>query len=76
LAEGEGDVLPEDQRALVLRPDDSLEAALHLFDHSGAERVPVVSPVDRGKIVGWAKQARALSWFNKELIASSVEEHR
>jgi len=76
LAEGEGDALPEDKRELVLRPDDSLETALRLFDNSGAERVPVVSPVDRGKIVGWAKQTRALSWFNKELIASSVEEHR
>jgi len=76
LAEREADTLPEGERELVLRPDDSLETALRLFDSSGAERIPVVSPIDRGKIVGWARQLRALAWFNKELIALSVEEHR
>jgi chloride channel protein, CIC family len=76
LAEREADTLPEGEREFALRPDDSLETALRLFDSSGAERIPVVSPVDRGKIVGWARQLRALAWFNKELIASSVEEHQ
>jgi hypothetical protein len=36
----------------------------------------VVDPKDRSRIVGWASQTRALSWFNKALIAASVEEHR
>jgi hypothetical protein len=36
----------------------------------------VVDSKDRSRIVGWASQARALSWFNKALIAASVEEHR
>ena len=74
--EGETDTLPEDKRELALCADDSLETALRVFDTSGAERVPVVDPNDRGKIVGWASQVRALAWFNKELIASSIEEHR
>jgi CIC family chloride channel protein len=61
---------------LTLRGDDSLESALRTFDNSGAERIPVVHHADRGKKIGWASQVRALARFNKELIASSVEEHR
>lgn len=76
LAEGEADTLPEAERELALHAGDSLETALRAFDSSGAERIPVVDPHDRGKIVGWARQVRALARFNKELIASSVEEHR
>jgi CIC family chloride channel protein len=76
LADGEAEALPEDKRELALCADDSLETALRVFDTSGAERIPVVDPNDRGKIVGWASQVRALAWFNKELIASSIEEHR
>jgi chloride channel protein, CIC family len=76
LGEGESDVLPEAERELALRLDDTLETALRAFDTSGAERIPVVHPADRGRIVGWASQVRALASFNKELIASSVEEHR
>jgi CIC family chloride channel protein len=76
LAEGEAEALPEGERELTLRPDETLEMALRLFDTSGAERIPVVSPTDRGKIIGWTQQTRALSRFNKELIALSVEEHR
>ena len=76
LADGEVDVLPDAERELALRPDDTLETALRVFDSSGAERVPVVQSADRGRIVGWATQVGALASFNKELIASSVEEHR
>jgi CIC family chloride channel protein len=76
LADGETDSLPEAERELALRPDDTLETALRVFDTSGAERVPVVHRGDRGRIVGWASQVNALARFNKELIASSVEEHR
>ena len=43
---------------------------------SGAARLPVIDPADRGRIVGWASQVRALAAYNRELIASSVEEHR
>jgi CIC family chloride channel protein len=43
---------------------------------TGAARLPVVAPADRGRIVGWASKVRALAAYNRELIASSVEEHR
>jgi CIC family chloride channel protein len=60
----------------VLRPDETLEAALRIFDASGEDTLPVVAADDRTRIVGWARQVTALSWFNKALIATSVEEHR
>jgi len=69
-------VLPEGERERALQADETLETALRAFDTMGAERLPVVEPNDRSKIVGWASQSRALSAFNKALIAASVEEHR
>jgi CIC family chloride channel protein len=76
LADGEAEALPEAERELTLRRDESLEAALRAFDNSGAERIPVVDDADRSRKIGWASQVKALARFNKELIASSVEEHR
>ena len=69
-------VLPEGERERALQSDETLETALRSFDTMGEERLPVVNAKDRSKIIGWASQARALSCFNKELIDSSVEEHR
>jgi CIC family chloride channel protein len=74
LAEGEDEILPEAERELTLSSDDTLESALRSFDNSGAERIPVVHAADRSKKIGWASQVRALARFNKELIASSLEE--
>src|SRR5680860_1840070 len=76
LRDGDPTVLPEGERERALQSDETLETALRAFDTMGAERLPVVDPRDRGKIVGWASQARALSAFNKALIEASVEEHR
>jgi len=76
LHDGDPTVLPEGERERALQSDETLETALRAFDTMGAERLPVVDPRDRGKIVGWASQARALSAFNKALIEASVEEHR
>ena len=76
LAEGEVTTLEPEQAEHVLRASDTLEVALRAFDTAGAERLPVVSTEDRTRIVGWARQVHALSWFNKALIETSVEEHR
>jgi CIC family chloride channel protein len=76
LSEGEASSLPQAQREYALRPDDSLETALRLFDSAGEDRLPVVDPGGRYEIIGWARQIKALAWFNKELIASNIEEHR
>jgi CIC family chloride channel protein len=76
LEEGDPTVLPEGERERALQSDETLETALRAFDALGAERLPVVEPHDRSKILGWASQVRALSAFNKALIEASVEEHR
>lgn len=76
LPEGETEQLDPDATEHVLRPGDTLETALRAFDTLGAERLPVVSPQDRTRVIGWARQVRALAWFNKALIETSVEEHR
>ena len=59
-----------------LRPGDTLETALRMFDNSGESTIPVVDPDDVTKIVGQASQIRALRYFNRALIDISVEEHR
>lgn len=59
-----------------LRPGDTLETALRMFDNSGESSVPVVDPDDPTRIIGRASQVRALGYFNRALIDISVEEHR
>ena len=59
-----------------LRPADTLESALRMFDNSGEDIIPVVDPDNVTRIIGEASQVRALSYFNKALIDVSVEEHR
>ncbi len=59
----------------VLRRPDTLETALRLFDTHGADRIAVVSPGDE-RVVGWAHRVDALALFNRELVATSEEEHR
>lgn len=76
LQDGDPVVLPEGERERALQADETLETALRAFDTMGADRLPVVDPHDRSKILGSASQTRALSMFNKALIAASVEEHR
>jgi CIC family chloride channel protein len=59
-----------------LRPGDTLETALRMFDNSGESTIPVVDTDDPTKIIGRAGQVRALAFFNRALIDLSVEEHR
>jgi CIC family chloride channel protein len=74
-AESDPATRDRDDDSPFLRPQDTLETALRLFDVHGDEKVPVVGD-DPRHIVGWASQVKALALFNKELIATSVEEHR
>ena len=75
LTEDQPTDLPEGERERALTANETLETALRAFDTLGAESLPVVDPHDRGRIVGRISQAHALRAFNKELIATSVEEH-
>ncbi|MEQ8305720.1 MAG: chloride channel protein [Hoeflea sp.] len=63
--------------ASALRATDTLEVALRTFDAGGHTRLPVVTEAeDDGLIIGWAEQAKAVTHFNRRLIAASEEEHR
>ncbi|SNY94354.1 chloride channel protein, CIC family [Cohaesibacter sp. ES.047] len=74
------DAPPEDR---VLAEDtptishfDTLEQALKAFDLAGGGDLAVLDPLDKTRIIGWARQVTALKFFNDMLIDSQVEEHR
>lgn len=60
----------------VLMLSDTLEVALRQLDESGLERIPVVSGVDRSRVIGWADRLSAISAFNEALIDQQIEEHQ
>ncbi len=59
-----------------MRPSDTMERALRLFDQHGLTRIPVVADDNEGRVIGFARRVAALGAFNKALIASHQEEHR
>lgn len=60
----------------VLKPGDTLEHALRLFDAGGHDRLPVCDDKDPARLAGWASQVHALRHFNRALIEASREEHQ
>ena len=74
--DAEPETLDEESGTPSLLPTDTLDTALRSFDSVGQSRLPVVDVRDRGKIIGWAEQVKALEHFNKRLIDVSEEEHR
>ncbi len=73
----EDEELPEfTDDTIRLRPEDSLEAALRIFDSGADARLPVVDGDDDNKIIGWATQVQALSYCNAELVEAIDEAHR
>ncbi len=65
----------EDEDPVFLQEADSLEVALRIFDDSGLSDLPVVDTQRDNLIIGNATQIKALSHFNKALVAASEEEH-
>lgn len=62
--------------AATIRLMDTLETALKAFDAAGGTDLAVLDPEDNKRIIGWAKQVKALAFFNEKLIDTQVEEHR
>ena len=60
----------------TLKPSDSLEYALQMFDIGGFDILPVVAEQDRQKVIAHAHQNQALRYFNRALIEASEEEHQ
>lgn len=67
---------PDTETDPWLTSNDTLERALRMFDRAGVTRIPVVSPRNPSKVVGWADRMAAISAFNRELIRSHQEEHK
>lgn len=65
--------LPEDTPRLYA--SQSLESALRVFDTEAGVRLPVVNEREVNKVVGWATQVHALSYFNSTLVDAIDEEH-
>lgn len=66
----------EDEEPVFLQETDSLETALRMFDDTGLPNLPVVDSKRDNIIIGKATQVKALSHFNKALVATSEEEHK
>lgn len=59
-----------------LRPTDTLETALRLFDSGGQPSIQVVSPDDVTQVIAKVWHVDVLRQFNSALIRASEEEHR
>ncbi len=76
LEDGEIPAVLEEEAAVRLRPTDTLETALRVFDNSGEVKLPVVDEEDGETVIGWATQVHALSHFNAALMEAMDEEHQ
>jgi len=72
----DGDTVRRDPAAdpPALHTWDTLEKALAMFEDRQEERVPVIGD-DPAVVLGWACRVDALALYNRDLIATSEEEH-
>ncbi|MCP4185217.1 MAG: chloride channel protein [Hyphomicrobiales bacterium] len=73
LKDGEEGVLQENQTHL--RPTDTLEFALQVFDSGAGRKLPVVDETDGKTLIGWAGKVDALGYCNAALVESIDEAH-
>ncbi len=72
----EDEELPDIEDATPrLTPNDTIETALREFDKEAGAKLPVVAVDNDRKIIAWAHQTNALSYFNKALAEAIDEEH-
>lgn len=60
----------------TLKPTDTLELSLRVFDASGRARLPVLADNNDTTIIAWVSHVKALRYFNRALVDASEEEHR
>ena len=56
----------------MLTPDDSLFAAMQLFDIKGIEEIPVVESLDERWVVGMLKRRDALDLYKREVLRRGI----
>jgi CIC family chloride channel protein len=57
---------------IMLTPDDSLFAAMQLFDIKGIEEIPVVESLEERWVVGMLKRRDALDLYNREVLRRGI----
>lgn len=57
-----------------LQATHTLRRTLRMFNESGGEWLPVVTP-DGNKLIGWVRHFDAIEAYNKALVAAHVEGH-
>jgi len=57
---------------IMLTPDDSLFAAMQLFDIKGIEEIPVVESLDERWVVGMLKRRDALDLYKREVLRRGI----
>ena len=62
------------RKVVVLTPDDTLYAAMTLFDAKGLEEIPVVEATDNRWVVGMLKRRDVIAAYNREVIKKGISE--
>lgn len=57
----------------MLTPDDSLFAAMQLFDIKGIEEIPVVESLEARWVVGMLKRRDALDAYNRQILKKGIK---
>jgi len=57
---------------IMLTPDDSLFAAMQLFDVKGIDEIPVVESLEERWVVGMLKRRDALDLYNREVLRRGI----
>ncbi|MBB5347630.1 chloride channel protein [Desulfoprunum benzoelyticum] len=57
---------------IMLTPDDSLFAAMQLFDIKGIEEIPVVESLDERWVVGMLKRRDVLDLYKREVLRRGI----
>lgn len=68
--------IPEGSDIPFLSSDDTVEAALRLFNATGHHRIAVVEANNPTVVIGWANHIDALNAFNHALIEAQIETHK
>lgn len=75
LREGENSQRSLPEQGPYLQETHTLRHTLRMFNESGREWLPVVTP-EGDKLIGWVRHFDAIESYNKALVAAHVEEHR
>lgn len=72
----EAEYFDRESETPTLKPTDTLELSLRVFNSSGRARLPVLAESGDDTIIAWVSHVKALRYFNRALVDASEEEHR